>query len=170
MRGREGPAEVAEAVVLTWAAAAEPHIPWVAAAEPRIRWVVAAEPRIRWVVEVECISAEVAEAHRILAERPTSPVAGLLTSAVARISAVCPVAGRRGSAARMPVVHLILPAGRRHRTLRRIPLSTAGVRLRPKVVLLSMASVPSRSGALRAGLPTGRRRYGIAALPTGRRR
>jgi hypothetical protein len=161
MRGREGPAEVAEAVVLTWAEAAEAVVLTWAAAEPR------------WVVEVECISAEVAEADRIsaerpmpwvaeagriLAERPTSAVAGRLTSAVARMSAACPLAGRRGSAARMPVAHLILPAGGRHRTLRRIPLFTAGVRLRPKVVPLSTASIPSRSGALRAGLPTGRRR------------
>lgn len=157
MRRREDPAE---AVDLISAAAAEPRMLWEVAeaecisAEPRIPWVAAeeecisAELRILWVAAAACISA----AHLI------SAVGERLISAMARISAACMAAPGRASAADMSVVHLILPAGRRHRTLRDVPLSTAGARLRLKAVPVSMASVPPRSGERRAGLPTGRRR------------
>ena len=155
MRRREDPAEAAEAEVHLMSVVAAAGVDLISAVEVEVHLISVAAAEPPWVAAAECRTPWVAVVGRILAER--------LVPAVARISAACPVAERRALAARVSVVHLILPAGRRYR-MRSVLLSMAGVRLR-LTVRLFMASVPLRSAVVRAGLPTGRRRWGLIETP-----
>jgi hypothetical protein len=92
---------------------------------------VAAELRMPSEAAAECAWAEAA-AGRILAERPGSVVGRLL--------AACVAAAGHAWAAFVSAARLASPAGRRYRTLQRVPLSAASVRLR----LAAVRTAPRR--------------------------
>jgi hypothetical protein len=100
------PDEAAEAEVEVAAVAAEFRMPSEAAD-------ISAAAECAWAV---------AAAGRILAERPGSVVGRLL--------AACVAAAGHAWAAFVSAARLASPAGRRYRTLQRVPLSAASVRLR----------------------------------------